>query len=465
MESMFSSQKRPGQNRDDDKKRARKREAATDAGARDEEHGLDEEEQGFDEASEDDRELDAVDFLRSSMDAQELRARHEASAETPTNLVETESKVEEPQDDDRRRRRSSRSARRVPDIQPTINDLVTRSTRHEIPHQDDRVAQELSRLAFLIDSVTSGGTCTAVLELGQTLVVSQNASGKAAAMNTGFLFGTLEQVGSNDNALTEPMNRHPTEREVFYGGEPVDQHARDEGSQSKSHRSAKDLAREQRLLELAFTDQAKRRELEEQATADADRRLAKAARYLQGSDIARIVIHQGATEGVHAEMRLLDGLHDFLEAGGSLEGVPIKLGISKLCCALCYLGVELFKRLHPRVELKVQGTHGNLYGRWPLPRFVTAHVEQFANLLGELRRDPTLAPLCSGEQLEEPLRGAVLRAIPVAERVDQGAKGKGKGERKAKAKGKGKGRETSAETPARTTTEYWSDGEQSSDDL
>jgi hypothetical protein len=165
----------------------------------DEEDGFEEEEKIVEEdqdSSGHTSDMDIEDFFASSQQAIEGRARREKK--TPKKLPETEPATNS-------RGTSSRFIkRRLPDVQPTINQLVTRSARHEIPGQDNADAQKLSRLAFLIDSATSGGTCTAVLKCGTTLVVSQNATGKATAMNTGYLFGTLEKALQGDRVPDAP---------------------------------------------------------------------------------------------------------------------------------------------------------------------------------------------------------------------------------------------------------------------
>jgi hypothetical protein len=74
------------------------------------------------------------------------------------------------------------------------------------------------------------------------------------------------------------------------------------------------------------------------AEKDAERRIAKVRAWLATNPIEKLIVHAGTAKDMHAEMRLLDSLHWHLKGGGTVDG-RIQLGISKICCGLCWLGV------------------------------------------------------------------------------------------------------------------------------
>ncbi|MGW6504358.1 nucleic acid/nucleotide deaminase domain-containing protein [Nonomuraea angiospora] len=70
--------------------------------------------------------------------------------------------------------------------------------------------------------------------------------------------------------------------------------------------------------------------------------------------------------GQHCEMRLVDNLSQ--RVGRKLTN-EVSLGISKLCCAKCYLALQAVK-ITSGMTVRVQGAHLNSYPNWPLPRFL-----------------------------------------------------------------------------------------------
>ncbi|MGW4792092.1 hypothetical protein ACWEPC_06720 [Nonomuraea sp. NPDC004297] len=70
--------------------------------------------------------------------------------------------------------------------------------------------------------------------------------------------------------------------------------------------------------------------------------------------------------GQHCEMRLVD---DLLKRLSPTSTTGVSLGISKLCCAKCYLALEALAAVKS-IKIDVQGAHMWAYRNWPLPGFL-----------------------------------------------------------------------------------------------
>ncbi|MFC7588178.1 nucleic acid/nucleotide deaminase domain-containing protein [Nonomuraea antimicrobica] len=68
----------------------------------------------------------------------------------------------------------------------------------------------------------------------------------------------------------------------------------------------------------------------------------------------------------HCEMRLVD---DLLQRSSPTSTNGVSLGISKLCCAKCYLALEALVAVK-NIKIDVQGAHMGVFPKWPLPRFL-----------------------------------------------------------------------------------------------
>jgi hypothetical protein len=228
--------------------------------------------------------------------------------------------------------------------------------------------QALSRLATQIDAAVSGATCVAVMVSGNTIVIAANKAGPATATNAAHMLGAI-QTGNVDTPLSAQ-----TPLAATYGNQVHQGSTRNLESKTATGLATKNVAAEHNFGRNSHPNKKQLAVLEQIAR----RRLEATKQWMQERGIERIVVHRGADNEKHAEMRLLDALHAYLQ--GNNANLRFDLGITKTCCALCYLAVQLFRELHPNVTLGVQGTHRKTFAKWPLPHFVAANLDRFAQL-------------------------------------------------------------------------------------
>lgn len=370
------------------------------------------------------------DFLASSQQA--VDSADESPMEEEPAPVESES----------RSRPTRGNTERLLDPKSVANLHMQKQIKklpREVNKADD--LQALSRLAMLIESVGSGTTCAAVWLEHRTLYITANSTGPALAKGADLLLRALDRE-KFDRPLVEMANPAPAESEstskprtVYFGKQLVQPTSGDRG---KVTDSALSLATKFRAGEIAGRGAPKAATVT-RATVDAERRLGLAAAWLKLHPIEKVVVRDGKTGDKHAEMRLLEGIHQHLAAGGKVADLDI--GISKLCCALCFLGVELFRKLHPDVTVNVQGTHTKTYGKWPVPKFVESNLPQFANLAAGMRADEKFRRFVDGDTIDPRLKQALIPVLVGLNLDPHGDDPKGRGRA--------------------TATEYWSNGESS----
>jgi hypothetical protein len=244
------------------------------------------------------------------------------------------------------------------------------------PLDESPELQALSRLARLLEASFSGGTCTAVLKIGRVLVVSANAGKDGMAANMSKMLAALQ--GTEYDPIDTDIDDF-TGVPAGYGAAP---NTKEHGDKINA-KTAQDLVTDSLVSERAFglkKDDTAREAKVPDAEADAQRRIGKVRAWLGSNPIEKVVVHAGTAKDVHAEMRLLDSLHWELQKTGTAVTGPIQLGISKICCGLCWLGVQLFRKLNPGVVLEVQGAHGNTYEKWTPPLFVERNLEAFTGV-------------------------------------------------------------------------------------
>ncbi|MFB8787303.1 MAG: nucleic acid/nucleotide deaminase domain-containing protein [Potamolinea sp.] len=103
-----------------------------------------------------------------------------------------------------------------------------------------------------------------------------------------------------------------------------------------------------------------------------------------GRNLNRIV---DKTDGKHAEMKILD----------ALVAVPPYIGISKRCCLLCDLALNI-------ANVGRRGCHGQLFDAWKFPTYISSNPARLQAFLG---------PVAYGtySQLSQPNQKEALRLI------------------------------------------------------